>query len=163
MLARVRAFPLLLIATCIFRAALTAPTEPKASRTIFPSFGVQAGSPQKLSAPISIAIGHGGINPYVMRSFGLLAEPGLGGVKMGLGYGQWSQAGPARIIAVSALRTWNHPWNAAGNTTYLGLEGRQFLPIPPPGWSVNAGVFKSIHNSSREWIVSGGIGFSWTY
>jgi hypothetical protein len=56
----------------------------------------------------------------------LIAEPGLHGIRVGVGYGffEYDELPITKSARLSVLHTWNTPWNLPPNATYLGVEAR---------------------------------------
>ena len=93
-----------------------------------PAFGVEIGSPQKLSANLGLRLAAGSESARGYgRGFVLQLQPGLAGGALNVGFmplsfaAQGTQAIGAGLKA-RLLRTWGSPWGAETGRTYAGFE-----------------------------------------
>ncbi len=98
------------------------------SAEVEPAFGVEIGSPQKLSASLGLRLAAGSDKA---RGYGrgivFQLQPGLAGGAVNVGFmpvsfaAQGTQAIGAGLKA-RLLRTWGSPWGAEADRTYAGFE-----------------------------------------
>ncbi len=131
---------------------------------VAPALGLRAGAPQKASVAVGAVYGveWQSDGRDHSRNVGLFVEPGLSGGRASIayidhGYGSF---GSGFAVAASVLRTWNDPWWAHENVTYVGGEVTLW-PILFVGPRV--GVFRSVGNgainSPKRWMVTLDFGF----
>lgn len=152
----------ILILVCSHSAAAQAPAarlhEDTTPRThIVPGWGVHAGAPQQLSAAIGVLLGEDWQTDGRdhSRNVAVFAEPGLAGGRASIAYVDqgYGNFGSGFGIAATALRTWNDPWIARENVTYVGGEA---LLWPVVFVGPRIGVFHSVTgpSGSRKWIFT---------
>lgn len=129
-----------------------------------PALGLRVGAPQKVSAAAGIVVGEewqtNGRDHS--RNVSLFAEPGMSGGRASLAYFDhgYGNFGSGFGIAASALRTWNDPWWAKENVTYVGGE-LIIWPIVFAGPRI--GVFRAVGTTgaglAKRWLVTFDFGF----
>jgi hypothetical protein len=131
---------------------------------LVPGFGVRVGAPQKASVALGAVYGadwqRNGRDHS--RNVGLFVEPGLSGGRASVayldhGYGSF---GSGFGVAASMLRTWNDPWWARENQTYVGGE---VILWPIVFVGPRLGIFRSIGGNAsgdrKRWLVTFDFGF----
>ena len=124
---------------------------------IAPALGLRFGTPQKASAAVGLLVGvdwQKNARDH-SRNAALFVEPGLSAGRVsiayvGHGYGSF---GSGFGVAATALRTWDDPWSAKQNATYVGGEVILW-PIVFVGPRV--GLFRSVTGDvgSKKWFFS---------
>jgi hypothetical protein len=126
---------------------------------IIPALGIHAGTPQKASAAVGVGLGvewqRDGRDHS--RNVVLFAEPGLAAGRASVAYVDQGRFGSGFGIAATVLRTWDDPWVAKQNTTYVGGD---ILLWPIVFMGPRIGVFRRIAGdpSSNKWFISLDIG-----
>lgn len=131
---------------------------------VVPEFGFRVGAPQKASAALGVVVGQDwqADGRDHSHNLGLFVEPGLSAGRASFGYIDkgFGNFGSGFMVAATALRTWNDPWWAKENVTYVGGEATLW-PIVFIGPRV--GVFRAIGTTgaglAKRWLVTFDFGF----
>ena len=124
---------------------------------IAPALGLRFGTPQKASAAVGVLVGEDWQKNARdhSRNAALFVEPGLSAGRasiayVGHGYGSF---GSGFGVAATVLRTWEDPWGAKENATYVGGE---LILWPIVFIGPRVGLFRSVAGNvgSRSGSVS---------
>jgi hypothetical protein len=124
---------------------------------VLPAWGLHAGEPQKASAALGVVLGEDwqAARRDHSRNVALFAEPGLAAGRASIAYVDkgYGSFGSGFGIAASLLRTWNDPWVAKENVTYVGAD---VLLWPIVFVGPRVGLFHSVTgpSGSRKWFVA---------
>jgi len=122
---------------------------------VIPAIGIHAGTPQKVSAALGVGLGvewqRNGRDHS--RNVVLFAEPGLSAGRASVAYVDQGRFGSGFGIAATVLRTWEDPWIARQNITFVGGD---ILLWPIVFMGPRIGVFRRVAGdpSSKKWFLS---------
>jgi hypothetical protein len=139
------------------RCATCAPEDTSRRMHILPALGVHVGTPQKASFALGVVVGEDWQKDAHdhSRNVAIFAEPGLSGGRGSIAYVDhgYGSFGSGFGIAGTVLRTWNDPWGAKENATYVGGE---VILWPIVFIGPRVGVFRSVAGNvgSKKWFVS---------
>lgn len=106
------------------RCASCAAPDSGAHTRLFPALGLHVGAPQKVSAALGVLVGHESHTGRRDRSqnVAVFVEPGLAAGRASAMYvaNGFGSFGSGFGIGPSVLRTWDDPWQAKPNRTYVG-------------------------------------------
>jgi hypothetical protein len=152
------ALSVLLVALLPLCAAAQAGSDSLQFVHVSPAVGIHYGVPMKLS------ISAGGLfDLRGKRNDGIIAmaESGLGGAELSIGYFLRHRFGQGYSLRTAAIRTFEKPWNTSARTTYLGGEAHWMLLAGVGG---RAGFFRRVSGSSGDglqnnlWTIGVSIG-----
>jgi hypothetical protein len=123
---------------------------------IVPAFGIRAGSPQKASVALGVVLGEDWQKNgrEHSRNVALFAEPGIAAGRASLAYVEhgYGTFGSGYALAATVLRTWENPWTAKPNLTYVGGE---VILWPIVFVGPRLGLLRAINTSiDRRWLVT---------
>jgi hypothetical protein len=124
---------------------------------VSPGLGLRFGTPQKASAALGMLVGVDWQKDHRdhSRKGAIFVEPGLSAGRASIAYVDhgYGSFGSGFGIAATALRTWEDPWGAKQNASYLGGEVILW-PIVFVGPRV--GLFRSVAGDvgSKKWFFS---------
>ncbi len=154
MLARMRA-PI--VCAALLAAGLTLP----ARAAMRPTWGVEAGSPQRVTATLGLLLGDARGDGFELgrRVWLVQVQPGLGGGRISLGFAPFAAGSSGLLFAGAAvkatvLRTWGDPAGVPGGRTYAGVS-------LDAAWVVKGslGVMRRLGGGGpRDTLVTFGIG-----
>ena len=133
------------------------PEDTTAHLHVAPALGLRVGAPQKASAAVGLLAGVDWQKDHRdhSRNAAIFVEPGLSAGRasiayVGHGYGSF---GSGFGLAATALRTWEDPWGAKQNATYVGGE---LIVWPIVFIGPRVGLFRSVGNDvgSKKWFLS---------
>ena len=133
------------------------PEDTTAHLHVAPALGLRFGTPQKASAAVGLLIGVDWQRDHRdhSRNGTIFVEPGLSAGRASVAYVDhgYGSFGSGYGIAATMLRTWEDPWGARENATYVGGEVILW-PIVFVGPRV--GLFRSIAGDvgSKKWFFS---------
>lgn len=129
---------LVLFLPLVAGAQATTPDDTTHFVRISPAVGVHYGTPLRLSlAAGGLFDFNGGRNDGVIA----MGEMGQKGGQVSVGYFHSLRFGQGYDVRAAVLRTSDDPWNAAENTTYVGVEGHLMLLVGVGG---RAGWFRRV-------------------
>ncbi|HEX4684719.1 MAG TPA: hypothetical protein VH277_18520 [Gemmatimonadaceae bacterium] len=141
------------------RTCQTEDTTPRGH--IWPALGIHAGAPQKASAALGVVVGETWQRNgrEHARNIALFAEPGLSAGRASIAYVDhgYGSFGSGFGVAATLLRTWNDPWVAKENVSYVGGE---IILWPIVFTGPRVGVFRSVSGpaGSSRWFVGVDLG-----
>ena len=134
-----------------------APEDTTPHMHIAPALGLRVGAPQKASAALGLLVGVDWQQDHRdhSRNGTIFVEPGLSAGRASIAYVDhgYGSFGSGFGLAATALRTWEDPWGARQNSTYVG--GELILgPIVFVGPRV--GLFRNVagDGGSKKWFFS---------
>jgi len=134
-----------------------APEDTATRMHVAPALGLRVGAPQKASAALGLLVGVDWQKDHRdhSRNGTIFVEPGLSAGRASIAYVDhgYGSFGSGFGIAATALRTWEDPWGARENSTYVGGE-LILWPIVFVGPRV--GLFRSVAGDvgSKKWFFS---------
>ena len=141
-------------------AALSQGPDSDASRhevspRVSPAFGLHYGSPMRISGTLGVIID---LDKKSLDGILLVAEPGQKGIEFSAGYLKMiGRFGSGVSVRASALHTYDDPWEANPQTTYLGGEVHWMVVLGVGG---RAGLFKRASGTPGKHDTLGTLGFS---
>ena len=125
------------------------------SPRVSPAFGLHYGSPLRISGALGVIID---LDKKSLDGILLVAEPGQNGIEFSAGYLKMiGRFGSGVSIRASALHTYDHPWEANPQTTYVGGELHWMVVLGVGG---RAGLFKRASGVPGKHDTLGTLGFS---
>jgi hypothetical protein len=125
------------------------------SPRVTPVFGLHYGSPLRISGTVGVVID---LNKRNLDGILLLVEPGQKGIEFSTGYlHTFGRFGSGLSVRASALHTYEDPWEANPQTTYLGGELHWMAVV---GIGGRAGLFKRVTGTPGSHDTLGTLGFS---
>ena len=125
------------------------------SPRVTPAFGLHYGSPMRISGAVGVIID---LNKKNLDGILLLVEPGQKGIEFSTGYlHTFSRFGSGISVRASALHTYDDPWEANPQTTYLGGELHWMVVV---GIGGRAGFFRRVTGNPGAHDTIGTLGFS---
>jgi hypothetical protein len=123
---------------------------------IVPAFGIRVGEPQKASVALGVVLGEDWQKNgrEHSRNVALFAEPGIAGGRASVAYVDhgYGTFGSGYAIAATVLRTWDDPWAAKQNLTYVGGE---VILWPIVFIGPRVGLLHAINTSAdKRWLVT---------
>lgn len=112
------------------------------SPRVTPAFGLHYGSPMRISGAVGVIID---LNKKNLDGILLLVEPGQRGIGFSTGYlHTFGKFGSGASVRATALHTYEDPWEANPQTTYLGGELHWMAVI---GIGGRAGLFRRVRGT----------------
>ncbi|MEO6528050.1 MAG: hypothetical protein ABIP93_15625 [Gemmatimonadaceae bacterium] len=138
------ALPTLLVALLPLCAAAQTGRDSAQFVHVSPAIGIHYGAPLRLS----LAAG-GLFDMRGKRNDGIIvmAEPGMGGAELSLGYFRRHRFGKGYSFRAAGIRTGENPWNTSARSTYLGAEAHWMLLAGVGG---RVGFFRRVSGSSSD-------------
>ena len=125
------------------------------SPRVSPAFGFHYGNPMRFSGAVGVIID---LNKRNLDGILLLVEPGQKGIQFSTGYlHTFGRFGSGLSVRASALHTYDDPWEANPQTTYLGGELHWMVVMGVGG---RAGLFKRASGPRGDHDTLGTLGFS---
>jgi hypothetical protein len=129
---------------------------------VLPALGLRVGTPQKASVALGVVLGEdwqeNGRDHS--RNVALFAEPGVSAGRASVAYVRhgYGSFGSGVGLAATVLRTWNYPWAADSNMSFVGMEA---ILWPVVFIGPRIGVFHSVSGTPtpNRWLVSIDFGF----
>ncbi len=122
---------------------------------VTPAFGLHYGSPMRISGALGVIID---LNKRSLDGILLVAEPGQKGIEYSVGYLRMiGRFGSGVSIRASALHTYEAPWEANPQTTYLGGELHWMVVLGVGG---RAGLFRRATGTPGTHDTLATLGFS---
>jgi hypothetical protein len=124
---------------------------------IAPALGLRFGTPQKASAAVGLLVGVDWQKDQRdhSRNGTIFVEPGLSAGRASIAYVDhgYGSFGSGFGIAATALRTWDDPWGAKQNASYVGGE---VILWPIVFVGPRLGLFRSVSGDvgSKKWFFS---------
>jgi hypothetical protein len=124
---------------------------------VAPALGLRVGAPQKASAALGLLVGVDWQKNHRdhSRNGTIFLEPGLSAGRASVAYVDhgYGSFGSGFGIAATALRTWEDPWGAKQNATYVGGE---LILWPIVFIGPRVGLFRSVAGDvgSKKWFFS---------
>jgi hypothetical protein len=123
---------------------------------IVPAFGIRVGTPQKASVALGVVLGEDWQKNgrEHSRNVALFAEPGIAGGRASVAYVDhgYGTFGSGYAVAATVLRTWDDPWGAKQNLTYVGGE---VILWPIVFVGPRLGLLHAINPSTgKRWLVT---------
>jgi hypothetical protein len=134
----------LLVALLPLCAAAQAASDSVQFVHLSPAIGIHYGAPLRLS------LSAGGLfDMRGKRNDGLIvmAEPGMGGTEISLGYFRRHRFGQGYSFRAAGIRTGEKPWNTSPRSTYLGAEAHWMLLAGVGG---RVGFFRRVSGSYSD-------------
>lgn len=129
----------------------TGPISPR----ITPAFGLHYGSPMRISGALGVIID---LNEKSLDGIMLLVEPGQKGIEYSAGYLRMiGRFGSGVSVRASLLHTFEEPWEANPQTSYLGGELHWMAVLGVGG---RAGLFRRVSGTPGSHDTIGTLGFS---
>jgi hypothetical protein len=125
------------------------------SPRVTPAFGLHFGSPMRFSAAGGVIID---LNKRSLDGILLVAEPGQKGIEFSAGYLRMiGRFGSGVSLRASVLHTYEDPWEANPQTTYVGGEVHWMVVLGVGG---RAGFFRRASGDPGSHDTLGTLGFS---
>lgn len=132
----------------------TAGSAPMSPR-VTPAFGLHYGSPMRVSGALGVVID---LDKRSLDGILLLVEPGQKGIEYSAGYLRMiGRFGSGVSVRASALHTYEDPWEANPQTTYVGGELHWMVVLGVGG---RAGLFRRVTGTPASHDTIGTLGFS---
>lgn len=133
------------------------PTDSSTHLHVAPALGLRVGAPQKASAAVGLLVGVDWQTNQRdhSRNGTIFIEPGLSAGRASIAYVDhgYGSFGSGFGVAATALRTWEDPWGAKENATYVGGE---VILWPIVFVGPRLGLFRSVRGDvgSKKWFFS---------
>jgi hypothetical protein len=133
------------------------PEDTTAHIHVAPALGLRFGEPQKASAAVGLLVGVDWQRDHRdhSRNAAVFVEPGVSAGRASIAYVDhgYGSFGSGFGVAATALRTWDDPWVAKQNATYVGGE---VILWPIVFIGPRVGLFRSVAGDvgSKKWFFS---------